>query len=95
MFADDTEPVFVLASTAFDTQRWNLFEDCTFINTGTSTIAAAVSWSDTTGKCFFKDCAFYGMTDVTAADNAYVLLYGPLNSATPVDVGLFKAVDIV
>jgi hypothetical protein len=72
MWADDTEPAFVGANTAFDTQRWNLFDGCNFINTGTSTIDAAVKWSDTTGKVFFKDCAFYGMTDITAADNVYV-----------------------
>jgi len=94
MFADATSPFFISATTAFDTSRWNLFERCNFINTGTSTLAAAVNWADTTGKCFLYDCAFYGVTDVTAADSSYVFLYGPLNSATPVDVGLYKGVDI-
>lgn len=94
MFADDTEPIFILAPTAFDTQRWNLFADCDFINTGTSTLAAAVSWSDTTGICFLKDCAFYGITNVTAADNAYVQMYGISAGLGVVDVGHYKGVDI-
>lgn len=94
MFADDTEPTFIHAKTAFDTQRWNLFDDCNFVNTGTSTIDAAVTWTDTTGKCLLKDCAFYGMTDITAADNAYVLMYGISSALGAVDVGHYKAVDI-
>ena len=93
MFADDTEPTFIYAKTAFDTDRWNLFKRCTFINTGTSTIDAAVKWSDTTGKLFLQDCAFYGMTDITAADSSYVLM-NSLASGTPVDAGHFKGVDV-
>ena len=95
MFADDTEPCFVRVVAVADVQRWNLFDKCTFINTGTSTLdAGVVVVGSVTGKLFFQDCAFYGVTDVTAADSSDVLLYGPLNSATPVDVGLFKGVDI-
>lgn len=94
MFANDTEPVFVYAPTAFDTQRWNLMKDCEFINTGTSTLAAGVSWSDTTGKLFLKDCTFFGVTDVTAADNAYVWQSTVAYSATPADMGKYMSVDI-
>jgi len=93
MWANDTEPVFVYAPTAFDVQRWNLFDGCNFINTGTSTIAEAVSHACTTGKTFFKDCAFYGMTNITTADSAYVQLYG-ITGASVVDVGHYKGVDI-
>lgn len=94
MFADAATPYFISAPTAFDTQRWNLFDGCSFINTGTSTIAAAVNWADTTGKLFLKDCAFFGMTDVTAADNAYVYMYGISSALGVVDIGHYKAVDI-
>jgi len=94
MFADDTEPVFILCPTAFDTGRWQLFENCTFVNTGTSTLDAGVSWSNTTGICLLKDCAFYGITNVTAADNAYVQMYGISAGLGVVDVGWFKGVDI-
>jgi hypothetical protein len=94
MFADDTEPLFVRVSAVADVQRWNLFEGCSFINTGTSTLAAAVAVvGSVTGKLFFKDCAFYGMTDVTAADSSDVLLYG-ISGASVVDVGHYKGVDI-
>lgn len=92
-FADDTEGAFIRATAANDTQRWNLFERCIGVNTGTSTLAAAVVWTDTTGICLLKDCAFYGVTDITAADNAYVQVYG-IVPGTPVDASLFKAVDI-
>ena len=94
MFADDTEPCFVRVVGLTDIQRWNLFERCSFINTGTSTLdAAVVSPGSVTGKLFFKDCAFYGMTNVTAADSTDVLLYG-ISGASVVDVGFFKGVDI-
>jgi len=94
MFADDTEPCFVRVVAVADVQRWNLFENCTFINTGTSTLdAAIVVVGSVTGKLFFQNCAFYGMTDVTAADSSDVLLYG-ISGASVVDVGHFKGVDI-
>ncbi len=93
MFADGAAPIFVQAKTAFDTSRWNLMERCNFINTGTSTLTAGVSWTDTTGKLFLKDCAFYGVTNVTAADSAYVQMYG-VSAASVVDVGLYAGVDI-
>lgn len=93
-FADGAAPVFILAPTAFDTSRWNLFERCNFINTGTSTMTAGVSWSDTTGKLFLKDCAFYGCTDVTAADSTLVFAYGVAMGASAVEVGLYKGIDI-
>ena len=92
-WADDTEPVFIYTKTAYDATRWNLFENCTFINTGTSTLAAGVNWADTTGKLFLQYCGFYGCTDVTAADSSYVFLVGA-TPGTPVDMGLFKGVDI-
>lgn len=92
-FADDTEGAFIRATAANDTQRWNLFERCVGVNTGTSTLAAAVVWTDTTGICLLKDCAFYGVTDVTAADSTYVQVYG-IVPGTPVDASLFKGVDI-
>ena len=94
MFADDTEPCFVRVVGLGDIQRWNLFDGCSFINTGTSTLdAAVVAPGSVTGKLFFKDCAFYGMTNVTAADSIDVFLYG-ISGASVVDVGFFKGVDI-
>jgi hypothetical protein len=92
-FADGAAPVFISAVTEFDAQRWNLFERCTFINTGTSTMTAGVAWGITTGKLFLKDCGFYGCTDVTAADSSYVFAQGPA-AGVAVEVGMFKGIDI-
>jgi hypothetical protein len=94
MFADDTEPLFIRSSFVTDIDRWILFDNCTFINSGTSTIAEAVGIAgSSTGRIFLKNCAFYGCTDVTAADSTYVQVWGP-TPGTPVDSGLFKSVDI-
>lgn len=93
MFADATSPFFIGAATENDVQRWNLFDGCSFINTGSSTLAAAVNWVATSGKLFLKDCAFYGMTDVTASDDTDVLMYG-ISGSSVVDVGHYKGVDI-
>jgi len=94
MFADATSPYFINAPTENDVMRWNSFENCTFINTGSSTLGEAVNWTATSGKLFLKDCAFYGMTDIVAADEAEVLMYGISAGLGVVDVGHFKAVDI-
>lgn len=96
MYADDTEPLFVTYTTSFDVQRWNLIERCSLVNTGTSTIDAAIAWPGlTAGILLVKDCGFYGMTDVTAADNSNVVLSGPTGPAgTDVDMGHFKSVNI-
>ena len=94
IYCDDTEPIFIKIGAAFDTQRWNLFERCTFINTGTSTMAAGISHTAAAGKTLLKDCAFYGCTDVTAADSTDVYAYGPPIGASAVDCGLFKGIDI-
>ena len=94
MWADGTDPFFVYVSGLTDIQRWNLFRRCNFINTGTSTLAAGVSVvGSATGKLFFDNCGFYGVTDVTAADSTYVYMLGP-TPGTPVECGLYKGVDI-
>ncbi len=93
MFADDTEPLFVSVPTNNDVKRWNLIENTQFINTGTSTIAAAVAHAATSGKLFLSDCKFFGMTNITAADSTEVFMYG-VSGASVVDVGHYKGVDI-
>ena len=92
MFADDTDPFFILATAAADTSRWNLFDGCSFINTGTSTLAGGVSWSGN-GPVFLKDCSFYGCTDVTAATNTSVLISGNVIGTTT-DAGLYGACTV-
>ncbi len=94
-FADDTEPCFIYVQGLTDIQRWNFFQNCVGINTGTATLDAAVKTpGSVTGKLFLKDCAFYGVTDITAADCSDVLLYGISAGLGVVDVGHFKGVDI-
>jgi hypothetical protein len=95
MYADGAGPLFINAPSTADVQRWNLFERCNFLNTGTSTTTAGVVWAaDCGGLLFLKDCAFYGTTDVTAADNALVLQSTVAFSATPADMGKYMGVDV-
>jgi hypothetical protein len=91
-YADNAGVLFINAANATDTQRWNLFEGCTFVNTGTSTMTEGVQY-DGNGVLLLKDCGFYGCTDVVAADNTSTQLVGPAGSPN-VDVGMFKGVDI-
>ena len=93
MFADDTEPLFISMQDENDAMRWNLFENSNFINTGSSTIAAAVVWTGTSSRLFLKDCAFFGMTDITAADSTSVFVYGIAGDSV-VDASHYKGVDI-
>jgi len=92
MYADNAGALFINAANATDTQRWQLFEGCTFVNTGTSTTTEGVQF-DGNGVLLLKDCGFYGVTDVVAADNTSTQLVGPAGSPN-VDVGMFKGVDI-
>ncbi len=93
MFADDTEPLFISMQDENDAMRWNLFDGCNFINTGSSTLTAAVVWTGTSSRLFLKDCAFFGMTDITAADSTVVFMAGPATGVN-VDVGHYKGVNI-
>lgn len=100
MYADDTEPVFVLAA-ASSGDRWHYMKDCLFINaspnlTAAISIDAGVSWSATAGCILaLKDCAFYGVTDVTAADNAKVVMYGLTKAVSGgVEVGIMGPTDV-
>lgn len=94
MWADGTDPLFVSVTGLTDIQRWNLFRRCNFINTGTSTLTAGVSVvGSATGRLFFDNCGFFGVTDVTADDSTYVYMLGP-TPGTPVECGLYKGVDI-
>jgi hypothetical protein len=94
-WADDTEPTFITNTFVTDIFRWNLFDNCTFINTGTSSLDAGVKVAgSSTGVLLFKDCGFYGVTDVTAADNTATVFLCGHTPGTPVDNSQFKGVDI-
>lgn len=94
MFADDTDPVFVLADATNDTQRWQLFERCNFLNTGSSTLTAGIEWSDTAGKCFLNYSSMFGVTDITQADSTLVLVSGATSTGAAAGLGLYVGVDI-
>lgn len=94
MFADATSPFFISAPTENDVQRWNLFDNCSFINSGSSSLVAGVNWVATSGNVLLKDCAFSGVDNVTAADDANVLMYGISSALGVVDVGLYKGTDV-
>lgn len=99
MWADEVTPVFILTSHIYDSGRWELFKDCTFINTGSmyaggDTLTAGVSWhADTNGWLLLQNCGFAGCTDVTAADSTKVFSSGH-SGATMVDSGMFKGIDV-
>lgn len=94
MWADGAGPLFVTVTGLTGIQRWNLFDRCNFFNTGTSTITQGVNVpGSTTGRLFFKDCAFFGCTDVTAATNTLVLLSGNA-IGTGTDNSLYGAVTV-
>ena len=76
MKADGAAPTYICAKANNDVGTFNLFERCTFINTGSSTITQAVNWVATSGLCFLKDCAFYGQTDITTGNDATVQISG-------------------
>jgi hypothetical protein len=99
MWADEVTPVFILTSHIYDSGRWELFKDCTFINTGAmyaggDTLTAGVSWhADTNGWLLLQNCGFVGCADVTAADSTKVFAQGPA-SGVAVEVGMFKGIDV-
>ena len=93
LYASGATTLFITATTADDAARWNLFDRCMFLNTSATTMTGGIAWAAGSGLLFLNDCGFYGCTDVTAADSSVVLAQGPTMSA-PVEVGMFKGIDV-
>jgi hypothetical protein len=87
-FCDGAAPTYICAKANNDVGTFNLFDNCNFINTGSSTMTQGVLWTATSGYLFLKDCAFYGVTDITTGNVAYVKFSGSaLGSAN--DSGMY------
>lgn len=79
MRATDTDPVFIDANESGGMDRFALFKDCTFINSGTSSLAAVVAFHASQGGLVVMDnCTVAGATDWTASDTAVVQIAGPV-----------------
>jgi len=75
--------------------RHNIFEDCQFINWGTTTMTVGISWDATCGSTdvsvyFDNNCSFAGCTDVVAAAYEGDLWWGAAGGyiSADTDVGL-------
>lgn len=84
MYATATSPWFIDANSVGSIDRFQLFKGCTFINTGTSTLAGVVSFNASQGgKIVFDNCTVTGASVWTASATATVIVSGPVpNGAT-------------
>jgi len=73
--------------------RYMLFENCSFINTGLTTIDSAFvmpASAPAHRRTFLKNCAGYGFTDWDASDRGYLYISGGTQTAGGYS-GLFQA----
>lgn len=78
-YATATTPVIVDANAVGSIDRFNLFKNCTVINSGTSALAACVAFNASQGGFIFMDnCSALGVSDWTASDTATVKITGPV-----------------
>lgn len=84
MYATATSPWFIDCNSVGSIDRFQLFKGCTFINTGTSTLAGVVSFNASQGgKVVFDNCTVTGATVWTASATPTVIVSGPVpNGAT-------------
>lgn len=78
MRATATTPLFVDANESGGIDRFALFEGCTFINFGTSAVAAVVAFHASQGGYVVMNSSAVGATDWTATDTSVVQILGPV-----------------
>lgn len=78
MRATDTDPTFVNSNEAGGLDRFVLFDGCTFINSGTSALAAAVAGkTDQGGKVILNNCSVIGASEWgNLSNDAAILVTG-------------------
>lgn len=88
-FCTDTDPTFVSAG-ASTLDRFQLFSRCKFINTGSSSMAAAVTGNASQGgKIILDDCRYYGVTEIGSLSNsALILVTGAVPNGNTSGVGV-------
>jgi hypothetical protein len=84
MYATATSPWFIDANSVGSIDRFQLFKGCSFVNTGTSTLAGVVSFNASQGgKIVLDNCTVVGAAVWTASATATVVVSGPVpNGAT-------------
>ena len=85
---DGAAPTFICAKAQDDVGTFNHFDNCDFINTGSSAMTQGILWTATSGYCFLKNCAFYGLTDITTSNVAYVKISSNALGSTD-DIGMY------
>lgn len=79
MRATATTPLWIDANESGGIDRFALFKNCTFINFGTSAVAAVVAFHASQGGYVIMDnCTVTGATDYTATDTSTVQIAGPV-----------------
>lgn len=92
-YADNAGALFVKIDGSGDIDRFVLFDDCTFINSGTSTMTGAMDvHASAGGKVIVKDCGIVGAADWEAADSTVIQLLGAAPNA--VTTGIAVDVDV-
>lgn len=92
-YADNAGVLFVKIDGSGDIDRFVMFDGCTFINSGTSTMTGVMDvHASAGGKVIVKDCGAIGATDWEAADSSVIQLLGAAPNA--VTTGLAVNVDV-
>ena len=77
MYATAATPLFIDANAVGSIDRFQWFSSNTFMNTGTSSVAAVVAFNASQGgKIVLDNCSAVGATDWTATDTATVQITG-------------------
>lgn len=77
VYATATSPLVIDANSVSSIDRFQLFKNCSIINSGTSSLAAVVGFNASQGGFIFMDnCSALGATDWTASDTATVKITG-------------------
>lgn len=79
LYATAATPLVIDANSVGSIDRFQLFKNCSIINSGTSSLAAVVGFNASQGGVIFMDnCSALGATDWTASDTATVKITGPV-----------------
>jgi hypothetical protein len=88
---------YKLVSVATGTDRWLKFKNCEFNAVQNITSSAlpsgAIGITTMNGSVIIMNCGFFGITQITTADNAYVLALAFNGVATGHLIGIAQAVD--
>lgn len=98
-YADNAGVLFVQAAESGGTDRYQLFDNCIFMNAtnsaATTMTAAIAHHASTGGHIIIKDCMLIGCSDWTASDSTVVqLLCHQWDTTNDVNIGIASPVDV-